>query len=106
MNWDEHISYHAFCWRFCAGNKATLFENNPVQMNDDNICIIMYSKDYLSILHWSSNTSVYYCSARIIAWQNSRNLISAYASDYDKRSHLDTFANPSEIKWEIILLAR
>lgn len=28
------------------------------QMNGDNICIIMYSKDYLSILHWSSDTSV------------------------------------------------
>lgn len=48
------------------------------QMNDDNISIITYSKDYLSILHCSSDTSVHYRFAEIIAWQDTWDFISAY----------------------------
>lgn len=36
-------------------------------MNGDNICVIMNSKDYLSILHRSPDTSVHYRFVGIIA---------------------------------------
>jgi len=69
-----------------------------VQMNGDNICIITYNKDYLSILRWSPDTSIHYRFAGIIeSHDRIREISSAHTCDYDKRSHLNTFANPFEI---------